>query len=684
MFSSAPTFSRSDLSSSLSAAKHRFKLHHDASRNKKTRARSEIATLLLKKQYDLAKIRAESLVTQQWQVEAEEVLSLMCELLRSRIEIISSSSSSQCPPELRESVLTLVFAAPRTEIDELKDVRTQLRLRYAGSADKAAFELAAKGDPQTINGVNQSVIDRLSLGGQWQTDHLFEKSKELLTEIAIENGISGFDANKDLADSKIGYGPSVGGSNVRENEPSPPTTKTQSIQSPKSDLPPQQQQLHQQHPDAVLPPINGYNNNNNNTTSIGSNWTITAPPSFNSGVAGPPGMTMQPNQGQYQQQQLQQQHQQQQSFQQGFPTMPSSQGGLCYSPIPPTLTSGTTSAFPVYTNGVGGMSSSANFIPTATDQPQFFIDPHTGQPHFAAFPGQSSNGIPFMAQGGGGGGAGMVMMMQYPPGAALSPFSPYMPLALPSSVLNGGVGGGGGGGVGGGPILLDATSLAQQQQQQMQLQLQLQQLQSQQLQQQQLHQFPPGFGTSLPSGGLINGSDGSKGVGGGGGGEGPVATQGFAFGGPTPSFPPCILSSSDTSLTGANIVSSTSSSTSSSSKDVSLDGVNPPSASASTTNTTLAPRSARSASFRRSMFMPTSVSRRDIFSDNGARLNEDDYDDDDGEDDSGNVKQVMPLQNPSQPQQHLQQQVQPSPQQAPSSSETSVSDLQKRLAALRS
>jgi hypothetical protein len=82
--------------------------------------------------------------------------------------------------------------------------------------------------------------------------------------------------------------------------------------------------------------------------------------------------------------------------------------------------------------------------------------------------------------------------------------------------------------------------------------------------------------------------------------------------------------------------------------------------------------------------MPTSVSRRDIFSDNGARLNEDDYDDDDGEDDSGNVKQVMPLQNPSQPQQHLQQQVQPSPQQAPSSSETSVSDLQKRLAALRS
>jgi hypothetical protein len=288
-----------------------------------------------------------------------------------------------------------------------------------------------------------------------------------------------------------------------------------------------------------------------------------------------------------------------------------------------------------------------------------------------------------MAQGGGGGGGGtgMVMMMQYPPGAALSPFSPYMPLALPSSVLNGGVGGGGGG-VGGGPILLDATNLAQQQQQQMQLQLQLQQLQSQQLQQQQLHQFPPGFGTSLPSGGLINGSDGSKGVGGvgGGGGEGPVATQGFVFGGPTPSFPPCILSSSDTSLSGANIVSSTSSSTSSSSKEVSLDGVNPPSASASTTNTTLAPRSARSASFRRSIFKPQSVSGRDIFSDNGASLNEDDYDDDDREDDSSNVKQVMPLQNPSQPQ----QQVQPSPRQAPSSSETSVSDLQKRLAALRS
>ena len=665
MFSSSPTFSRADLSSSLSAAKHRFKLHHDASRNKKTRARSEIAALLLKKQFDLAKIRAESLVAQQWQVEAEEVLGLMCELLRSRIDLICSSShtppsssSTLCPPELRESVITLVFAAPRTDIDELKDVRTQLRLRFTGSADKAAFELAAKGDPNSMNGVNQSVVDRLSVGGEWQTEHLFDKTKELLTEIATENGISGFDANKDLAESKIGYGGGSGSSTTRD------TTSSKQVQTP----PPQQTQPQQPHPDAVLPPNSGFIN----TNTMGSNWTITAPPAFSMGVHSSQQGPQQGPQQQFQQgpQQFQQQFQPyqqgplpQQSYQQGFASVPG-QGSAGFSSlyIPSASVTGSNpaSVFPTYI----GCSGGGGYIP----QPHFFVDPLTGQPHLASFsPMQNSSGLPSMQQQPPLGG---MMMMQFPAGASASPFSPFMPLAIPSSALNGG-----------GSMLVDTGNYVQQQQQQQQQQLLLQ------LQQQQ--QIPPGFGTSLPSGSLVNGCDGR---GGGGGGGAPLATQGFSFGGPTQIFPSSSSSSSTTSSFDAT--------TSDASQTVASASLS--SSVAVPSITTSAPRSARSASFRRAIYLPRAID--EVRSSRGDVEEEEDDEggDEEGEerrgDDGGDpesVKQTIPSTLNQEQLRHQQQQQQvpqllQQPQSQPQSqsqslavTETTVSDLQKRLAALR-
>jgi hypothetical protein len=687
MFSSGPTFSKADLSSSLSASKHRFKLHHDAIRNKTIRTRSEISTLLLKKSYDLARIRAESLISLQWQLEAEEVLMLMCELLKSRIDLLCnntlSSSSSSCPIELRESVLTLIFAANRTDIDELKDVKTQLRLRFRNNeSDKILFEYAAKGDDFTkLTGVvNQSVIDRLCIGSPWQLEHLYEKMKDLLIEIATENGITSFDPKKDLIDSKIGYGMSgtssstststsnitTGISTVLETSQSSQNNNTgQSGQpSPKS-LP------QHPHPDSVLPPLNGYTSYvntptvNNNT----SNWTMSAPPNY--AMSGGALMSTQLQQQQQPQMNMFPIQGQQQPQTNMFPFQPTSSGNPGY--LFPSQSSFPMSLLPTTT------PSGLMQMPIA--QPQIvYIDPNTGQPHYSTFPMQGSLVQP--------------MSMQMQMGTGSTPFTPYIPIALPTNMLTSTSGGGYG----------YDTNLLQQQQQ----------------------QFPSvsSLGMSLPPGSMLNGSGGGVGgvgVGVGGGlgggasllhtGTSPFANQGFHFGGPTQSFPTPM--SSHSGMIEKSIQSSNSSSIESVLTST-LAGVGQGATGAgtgemvSTTETTLTsehslppPRSARAASFRRSLFIPVATyddTRRDLKS---TTYIEDDEKDEEEEPQQPNPTIVRSTQQQQQQQSlsndtHVTQtqaaQTTPSTttfnststSSTNSSSTTSVSDLHKRLAALRS
>lgn len=165
-------FAKSTLVSNLSAAKHRMRLHHEKKRNELDRSKKEIQQLLTSRQFDKARIRVEGVVLTERQLEAEDVLDLMCELLKSRIDLIARER--ECPPDARESVHTLIWAGARTDVDELKVVRQQLLYKYP-----EPFCLPALKGEGPDCAVNADVRDRLLLAAPTR-----EACIEALTRIA--------------------------------------------------------------------------------------------------------------------------------------------------------------------------------------------------------------------------------------------------------------------------------------------------------------------------------------------------------------------------------------------------------------------------------------------------------------------------------------------------------------------
>lgn len=106
----------------------------------------EIAALLRDGKEEKARIRVEALIRMDFTIEAMDILSLLCELLHERAALITSEK--ECPPDLREACCTLIWAAPRMEVPELKVVADQLLLKYG----KEFFEDARKNTGDRANG----------------------------------------------------------------------------------------------------------------------------------------------------------------------------------------------------------------------------------------------------------------------------------------------------------------------------------------------------------------------------------------------------------------------------------------------------------------------------------------------------------------------------------------------------
>ena len=88
--------------------------------------RREIAALLRESKYDKARIRVESVIRKGREADALDLLGLMAELLLERAPLVASRESPGVPADLQETVATLVWAASRAGIEELRVVREQL------------------------------------------------------------------------------------------------------------------------------------------------------------------------------------------------------------------------------------------------------------------------------------------------------------------------------------------------------------------------------------------------------------------------------------------------------------------------------------------------------------------------------------------------------------------------------
>lgn len=113
MFALFGGFDKNKLKSHLAMAVQRIRLLRNKKSNEVAIEKRAVTGMLSAKQFDKARIRVESVIRQQRELEAEEILELMCELLLARIALIASEKT--CPPDLGETVHTLIWAAPRTQ-----------------------------------------------------------------------------------------------------------------------------------------------------------------------------------------------------------------------------------------------------------------------------------------------------------------------------------------------------------------------------------------------------------------------------------------------------------------------------------------------------------------------------------------------------------------------------------------
>ncbi|KAI0489696.1 regulator of Vps4 activity in the MVB pathway-domain-containing protein [Xylaria cf. heliscus] len=135
----------------LSIARLRMVQQRDESMGRAQRR--AMAQLLEVGKIESARIRTENIIRSDINTELHEILELYCELLLARASLLESP---KCDPGLEEAVKSIIYAAPRTEIKELQQVRALLGERFGKEFVLAAME-------NTDGSVSEKVVKKLSV-----------------------------------------------------------------------------------------------------------------------------------------------------------------------------------------------------------------------------------------------------------------------------------------------------------------------------------------------------------------------------------------------------------------------------------------------------------------------------------------------------------------------------------------
>ncbi|KAJ4349211.1 Vacuolar protein sorting-associated protein ist1 [Ascochyta clinopodiicola] len=128
----------------LSISRLRMVQQKDTAKAKQQRR--EMAQLLEIGKLQSARIRVENIIRSDITTELHEILELYCELLLARSQLLDqptpSHSSTPIPLDsaLEEAVRSIIYAAPRTEIKELHQVRAYLVEKFGKEVAVAAME----------------------------------------------------------------------------------------------------------------------------------------------------------------------------------------------------------------------------------------------------------------------------------------------------------------------------------------------------------------------------------------------------------------------------------------------------------------------------------------------------------------------------------------------------------------
>eukprot|EP01035_Chromulina_nebulosa_P019815 gene19815-25759_t len=123
-------YKESKIKPHLKMAIQRLQIAKNKKKTGSKHTKKEISQLLLKGKEEMARIKTEHIIREDFTIEAYEIIELLCELLHERIRIITMSDSSNPPDDLEAAIASLSWASDRLNIPELLEVKNQLTKKF--------------------------------------------------------------------------------------------------------------------------------------------------------------------------------------------------------------------------------------------------------------------------------------------------------------------------------------------------------------------------------------------------------------------------------------------------------------------------------------------------------------------------------------------------------------------------
>lgn len=194
-------------------AKIRLSQRNQKQANFSQAAKREIAELLQNGKLSRAEIKTESIVREDYVMEANEIIIDFLEMCIARIQVINKESV--CPPSLLMHISTIIWAANYMEGDDFIKIKEDLTLKYGKKfVEEATLNSLGQANPKVVSRLSMMVPEKKIV-------------KKYLREIANQFNVDYEDPDEILPElpsvptSGGGSGPS--GGNVAYVPPPPPT-----------------------------------------------------------------------------------------------------------------------------------------------------------------------------------------------------------------------------------------------------------------------------------------------------------------------------------------------------------------------------------------------------------------------------------------------------------------------------
>ena len=114
----------------------------------------EIGKCLKENNLDVAKAKMDTIIREEDMITVYDILGPLCEILKERVTYIISNS--ECPPDLRAQLDSVIYASTRVEVDELHILRDLIMRRYGQN-------YIMKADSNADKLVNVNLVEKLRI-----------------------------------------------------------------------------------------------------------------------------------------------------------------------------------------------------------------------------------------------------------------------------------------------------------------------------------------------------------------------------------------------------------------------------------------------------------------------------------------------------------------------------------------